>query len=242
MTTKALFARLILTIAGRTRKTLLAGLILAATGSAQAATLSEGFDNITTLAGSGWVMVNNSAPVGQSWFQGNDGIFPAFSGAPDSYIAANFLSASGDGSVSNWLLTPILTLNNGDTLSFRVRAAGEGFLDTLEVRLSTNGASSNVGANPTSVGDFSSVVGSYASDTDDGWVAQSFMVSGLAVQSSGRLAFRYLVDDTTINGNYLGIDSVNVTAAVPEPETYAMMLAGLGLLGLVARRRKQMTA
>jgi hypothetical protein len=34
--------------------------------------------------------------------------------------------------------------------------------------------------------------------------------------------------------------SVDVWAAsgVPEPETYAMMLAGLGLLGFVARRRK----
>ncbi len=30
-----------------------------------------------------------------------------------------------------------------------------------------------------------------------------------------------------------------VTAPVPEPETYAMMLAGLGLLGFMARRRKQ---
>jgi hypothetical protein len=30
--------------------------------------------------------------------------------------------------------------------------------------------------------------------------------------------------------------------AVPEPETYAMMLMGLGLLGFVARRRKQHTA
>ncbi|MEO8441672.1 MAG: PEP-CTERM sorting domain-containing protein [Betaproteobacteria bacterium] len=30
-----------------------------------------------------------------------------------------------------------------------------------------------------------------------------------------------------------------VTPTIPEPETYAMMLAGLGLLGLAARRRKQ---
>jgi len=32
--------------------------------------------------------------------------------------------------------------------------------------------------------------------------------------------------------------SVTVTA-VPEPETYAMMLAGLGLIGGIAHRRKQ---
>ena len=32
---------------------------------------------------------------------------------------------------------------------------------------------------------------------------------------------------------------VAVFAPVPEPETYAMLLAGLGLMGVVARRRKQ---
>ena len=33
-----------------------------------------------------------------------------------------------------------------------------------------------------------------------------------------------------------------LSAPVPEPETYAMILAGLGLLGFVARRRKQQAA
>ncbi len=32
------------------------------------------------------------------------------------------------------------------------------------------------------------------------------------------------------------------TAAIPEPETYAMLLAGLGLIGFMANRRKQHTA
>lgn len=34
------------------------------------------------------------------------------------------------------------------------------------------------------------------------------------------------------------LDNVSVTA-VPEPESYAMLLAGLGLMGAIARRRKQ---
>ena len=36
----------------------------------------------------------------------------------------------------------------------------------------------------------------------------------------------------------LNIDNVSVAAAVPEPETYAMMLAGLGALGMMSRRRR----
>jgi hypothetical protein len=35
------------------------------------------------------------------------------------------------------------------------------------------------------------------------------------------------------------VDSVMV---IPEPEIYAMMMAGLGLMGFVARRRRQQLA
>ena len=40
--------------------------------------------------------------------------------------------------------------------------------------------------------------------------------------------------------NGFSVDNINATAvtAVPEAETYAMLLAGLGMMGVVARRRK----
>ncbi len=43
--------------------------------------------------------------------------------------------------------------------------------------------------------------------------------------------------EATITTNQ--VIQVNPVASVPEPETYAMMLGGLGLLALVARRKKQ---
>ena len=41
------------------------------------------------------------------------------------------------------------------------------------------------------------------------------------------------------NGNGNGNGHPPVTSAVPEPETYAMMLVGLGLMVAIVRRRKK---
>ena len=41
-----------------------------------------------------------------------------------------------------------------------------------------------------------------------------------------------------VNGSSVYADNFTITP-IPEPETYAMLLAGLGLLGFTARRRKQ---
>lgn len=47
---------------------------------------------------------------------------------------------------------------------------------------------------------------------------------------------------TAANGAATDGHFVTSAAPVPEPESYAMLLAGLGLLGSIARRRKQQAA
>lgn len=44
--------------------------------------------------------------------------------------------------------------------------------------------------------------------------------------------------DGTVNGAYSGFVLTQIAPAVPEPETYALMLLGLGGIAALARRRK----
>src|SRR5689334_188287 len=76
-----------------------------------AQSFSESFNDITTLAGNGWVMTNASVAVGStSWFQGNatsaGGPFDSYNGAANAYIGANYNNTGNVGTISNWLMTP----------------------------------------------------------------------------------------------------------------------------------------
>jgi len=59
-------------------------------------------------------------------------------------------------------------------------------------------------------------------------------VSGQALTSGGNAKYG---TDILMDG-YAKVTYTYTIAPVPEPETYAMLLAGLGLMGAVARRRK----
>lgn len=193
--------------------------------------LNEGFDDITNLPG--WAMINHSEPLGVAdWFQGTDTVFPAFDGSPTAYIAANFNCTSGVGTISNWLLTPVLSLRNGNTLTFYTRTmAMSAFPDRLQVRMSINGTSTNVGTGAFDVGDFFSLLldinptytmGGYP----ETWTQFTVNISGVPFAVAGRLAFRYFVENGGINGtrsNYIGIDRAvyAIPCATPTPTATA---------------------
>jgi len=210
------------------RNILICAALVAGSATANAAViLDEGFDNVGTLAGAGWLTVNNSAGgTADAWFQGNTGVFDAASGAADSYIASNFLAAGTNGNVDAWLISPLLNVFGTTTVSFSTRTEGAVPGDNLSVYASLGGSA---------LGDFA-LIGTIASAYYPlDWTAYS--ASGLfPAGSTLRLAFRYTVTDTSLNGDYIGIDSVKVTS-VPEPATLSLFAVALLMLPLAMRRR-----
>lgn len=219
-------------------------LTLCSVGAASAASLTENFD---TVLPSGWSVTNNSDPVGATdWFQGNPYVFEAHAGASDSYAAANFGSVDVYGSISTWLITPTLSFQNGDTLSFYTRTVSESvFPDSLEVRFSNVGGS-DVGASADSVGTFQQLLlsinpGLAVYGYPENWTRYSVTISGLSGATDGAIAFRYLAEDGGLignNSNYIGIDTLEI-APVPEPGSWAMLLAGMGMLGALRARARR---
>ncbi|HQZ75388.1 MAG TPA: choice-of-anchor J domain-containing protein [Chitinophagaceae bacterium] len=181
---------------------------------------SEGFTDITVLPG--WANQNLSSPVGSTgWFQGNSGVFPSQAGAATAYIGANFNNTTGANTISNWLFMPNISIKNGDQFTFytRVPTGGATFPDRLQVRMSLNGASTNAGATATSVGDFTNLLldinPTYGAAYPETWQQFTVIISGVPAPTSGRLAFRYFVENggpSGANSNYIGIDEVVYTA------------------------------
>lgn len=206
--------------------------VAAATATAPAhasvTVLDEGFTNLAALTD--WDRINRSDPPGTGWFQGNAGIFAAQAGPATSYAGANFLgAANGAGAVDNWLITPTLNLSGLTTLSFFTnRESGDGFADLLEVRYSAGS-----GTDAASFGTLLDAIGGDSAFPSE-WTQWN---ANLAVEGPGRFAFRYLGDADTLS--YIGLDTVRVVTAVPEPATWLLLAGGLGMFGLARRRLGQ---
>jgi hypothetical protein len=181
--------------------------------SLQAQSFSENFDDITLLPGNGWALVNASSPLGiTDWFQGASGVFPAYNGVAAAYIGANFYNTSGTGTISNWLMSPVRTFNNGDVISFytRTNVNPSAFPDRLRLMLSTNGSSTAIASFTTTL--LSVNAGLTTSGYPSVWTQYTATLSGLPMGGvSGRFALWYDVPnggDSGSNADYIGIDEV----------------------------------
>jgi len=186
---------------------------------AQTIVFNEGFEDITLLPGQGWVETNLSATIGSvGYFQGNTTVFSAYQGTATSYLGVNFNSTTGNNTISNWMISPQMTLENGDVVSFWTRCAGSTYPDRLQLRLNPTGTT-NAGATATSVGDFTVLLSEVnpsltAGGYPDVWTEFTATISGLTGPTSCRIAFRYFVTSggpSGANSDYIGIDEFSVT-------------------------------
>src|SRR5688572_11385048 len=103
--------------------TLILAAAFAGTLSAQVV-LSEDFNAPFQLSAAGWTIQNNSNPTNGSWIQGQGTIFPAYNGSANDYIANTYNSTGATGDISDWLISPTVTIYNGAVVQFATRVIG----------------------------------------------------------------------------------------------------------------------
>ncbi len=191
-------------------------------GTLQAQTLfTENFD----VFPSAWTKTNQSQPVGLSnWQQGNVSAFgTGFNGGATSYAGVNYnsVAAGTPGTISNWLISPSISLQDGDVVKFYTRA-GSNFSsipDRLELRLSAAGDASVIPSTGSAdLGSFTTLAASVNPNLAPSvypvtWTEVLYTVSGLPTATNCKLAFRYYVTNggpSGSNGNAIWIDALSI--------------------------------
>lgn len=233
------------------KKTLLYLMLIPLLGISQNQ-FSFGFSGTTAeMLAAGWQTTNQSSPIGQAtWVNatftvpltgaifgsGNVNTVPVGqAGGNNSFALVNFNSTTGTGTISNWLITPDITVQNGDLVTFYSRKGTDGttdFPDRLELRMSSAATTVVPSTGPTDVGTFTTVGVTINPDLSAGfvypkvWTQYTYTVSGLSGPTSAKFAFRYFVTNGGPSGNnsdLIGIDSFSVDSPTASAQDFFRM-------------------
>jgi hypothetical protein len=204
----------------------------------QPASLSyhEEFDSMQRVIDMGWKGVNLSDPLGgDSWQQGSYVADNVKGGPFFSRIAAHSYKASanelafvpytagaGLSFINCWLITPELSMKNGDIISFWTTTGNPvNFPDRMQVWLNPTNNSTNVGRTAAETGDFTTKLldlnptlsfSPYPAGYPTTWTKFEIVISGLpngTIPQKHRIGFRYYVKNGGPSGSVsdeIGID------------------------------------
>ena len=220
------------------KKLLLSISFLSVFGSVQSQNLiTENFDVFPVS----WTKLNLSSPAGANvWGAGYAAAMPNIAGgtgayngtAATSYAYVNFNSTTGNNTISNWLITPVISLMNGDVISFySVKGLSGGtdiYADNLQMRISSNGAATVNPVGNMGVGDFTTLaldINPTLSPTGYAttWTQYSYTVTGLPTATNCKVAFRYFVTSggpAGANSDQIGLDQYSIDRPVASTEDF----------------------
>jgi len=169
-------------------------------------------DNL--MSNGNWAISNGLT----GWSAGANGVETRNNVAGTALAGINFveLDTTANSSISQAVST---VAGQWYSLSFNYSNRMDTAVDTNGLTWSFGSASGIAAALPATTGDHS-------------WAQFSTLV-----QATGSNTVLSFAAAGTSDGYGTSLDKVSLTTAVPEPETYALMLAGLAAVGFMARRR-----
>jgi len=199
----------------------------------------EEFDTAKKAYDRGWRFINRSADVGRTGWQNPDGLtgipFISWSGPGNGYLWSEYQATSGAAeTISNWAVSPVITMQNGDKITFYTRAQllafngdSTDFVNRMQVRMNKT-TSLNCG-DAEDPGDFNVALldinpfyyeflkSQFNASNPIArqayphvWTKFTATVTGLNGPTQGRFAFRYFTEGAGSNGrgSAIGVDSV----------------------------------
>lgn len=214
---------------------------------------SFGFDGTTAaMVTAGWTLTNQSSPVyvgapnwsiasyvppttsslfGSTSPQGQAGGLNSL--ALVNYTSTGTSSTAGTGTISNWLISPAMMVQNGDVVSFWTRKGTDGttdYPDRLELRMSSAASHLDPTGGSAGIGSFTTVGVTVNPSLVAGfvypqvWTQYSYTVAGLTGLTSVKFGFRYWVTSGGAGGansDIIGIDTFLVNRPLSTEDFFA---------------------